>query len=180
MTIPTRERWYLPALLLAFAGSVGSVWLSVGLNLRACPLCFYQRSAVFLALATLLLGWVAPHRVPRGTAALLALPACFLGLGVALWHVGLELTGTLECPDGLAGLGTAPQQSLTAFVPLSAAALASARAAAGWRLVGIAVLLGVCGALAAIKSSPPLPNVPDGGYLNAPFDTCRKVHKPAA
>ncbi len=40
---------------------------------------------------------------------LLALPVATAGLGVAMFHAFLEEKGTLECPAGIFGLGTAPQ-----------------------------------------------------------------------
>ena len=45
-----------------------------------------------------------------GRLSLIALPLATGGLGAAAFHVYLELSGTLECPTGLFGLGTAPQQ----------------------------------------------------------------------
>lgn len=176
-----RERWYLIALLLALAGSIGSVWLSVAMELKACPLCFYQRSAAFLALTTLLLGWVSPVAVPRPVAALLAVPACFLGLGVAAFHVWLELSETLECPTGIGALGTAPQQSLVAFLLLTPAVVLATRSAAPGRArrLSVAVLLGLCAALASIKGSPPLPKAPSEPHKDA-LVTCRPPYKAPA
>jgi hypothetical protein len=37
------------------------------------------------------------------------LPLAVAGLGVALFHEYLELTGKLECPSGVMGVGTAPR-----------------------------------------------------------------------
>src|SRR5260370_28182029 len=42
----------------------------------------------------------------------LALPLVVAGFGVAAFHVFLELTRKLECPSGVMGVGTVPQQSL--------------------------------------------------------------------
>src|SRR5947209_14635756 len=105
------------ACLVALAASVGSVYLSVGLGLNACPLCFYQRTFAFAAFGVLLVGLLIGAQ--RSGLSLLALPLSVGGLGVAVFHVFLELNGTLECPAGLFGLGTVPQQSLLAFVLLT-------------------------------------------------------------
>jgi disulfide bond formation protein DsbB len=166
------------ALLVALVGSIGSVWLSVGLGLKACPLCFYQRTAVFLALGTLLLGLVANGTLTRGVAAWLTLPACVLGLGVAAFHVYLETSGALECPKGIAELGTAPMQSLALFVLLLPPVLLSAFRAidVGVGRLGLAALLGVVFAYASIKSAPPLPPVPKAAYADA-LVICRPPFK---
>ena len=68
---PTRF-WTWAALLASGVAVAGSVWLSVGMELLACPLCFYQRSfamGVFGVLAMALLSRaesrVAPAVLPR-------------------------------------------------------------------------------------------------------------------
>jgi len=174
MDAPKRNVPYALALVVALAGSVGSVWLSLGMGLKACPLCFYQRAAVFLALGTLLLGAVAGGSLSRGMAAWLTLPHCVLGLAVAAFHVYLETSGALECPAGIADLGTAPMQSLALFVlltpPVLLCALRSPDVRAG--RIGLAALLGAIFAFASIKSSPPLPPTPKEAYKDA-LVTCR-------
>lgn len=169
-----RDLPYSVGLLVALGGSIGSVWLSVGMGLKACPLCFYQRTAVMLALGTLMLGLSGDGLLERGTAAWLALPACLLGLVVAGFHVYLETRGTLECPKGLLGLGTAPLQSLLTFVLLTPPVLLSALRASelGPKRLGIAAVLGVLFGAACIKSSPPLPPVPKEPYKD-PLVICR-------
>ncbi len=44
------------AMALALAGTLGSLALSWGLGLKACPLCFYQRTFVMAAFAILGVG----------------------------------------------------------------------------------------------------------------------------
>ena len=159
MKVPVRALAGL-ALIAALAGSTGSVFLSLGLGLVACPLCFYQRSFMLGALGVLVTTRLARDLVPAGAACLLVLPLVAGGLGVALFHVGLELTGRLECPDGIFGLGSAPAQSLGAFVLLATllvpAAVAAGGARAALRTVA-AVALGVLLAVASVASAPPLP-----------------------
>jgi hypothetical protein len=106
---------------------------------------------------------------------LLALPLAVAGLGVALFHVSLELRGELECPAGLLGLGSAPQQSLAIFVMLfgllAVSAVRSSRSSV--QRIGLAsgLVLGVLLAVGSCIANPP-PKVPDGPYPSAP-DICR-------
>ncbi|MCH8830219.1 MAG: disulfide bond formation protein B, partial [Planctomycetes bacterium] len=93
------------ALSVAVVGTLGSLWLSYGMGLKACPLCLYQRTFIMGVVAVLLIGLLTPVlRSPL--LCLLALPAAVGGLGVALFHEYLELAGKLECPDGILGVGT--------------------------------------------------------------------------
>src|SRR6202011_4477973 len=107
----------LPALLVALVALAGSLWLSVGMSLKACPLCFYQRTFVMSVVAVLGIGVLTGAR-HRGVLNLLALPLTVAGVGVAVFHEYLEQTGKLECPAGIMGIGTAPQQSLTVLAVL--------------------------------------------------------------
>jgi disulfide bond formation protein DsbB len=110
-------KWTIAAVIIALTGVGGSVWLSVGMGLKACPLCFYQRAFVMAVAGVFLTALLSAARnsaLPH----VLALPAAVAGLGVAVFHVWLEVSGTLECPHGVFGLGTAPQQSLAIFVLL--------------------------------------------------------------
>src|SRR3954471_1187479 len=85
------------ALVVALAGLAGSLYLSLAMGLRACPLCFYQRTFVMSVGAVLALGLLGAAARP-GRLALLALPLAIAGLTVALFHVSLELRHKLECP----------------------------------------------------------------------------------
>src|SRR4051795_13328130 len=89
--------WVQTALVLAVAGLAGSLLLSLGMGLKACPLCFYQRTFMMSIVAVLGMGLLAS--VSR--LGLLCLPLAVAGLGVALFHVSLETTGKLECPKGI-------------------------------------------------------------------------------
>jgi disulfide bond formation protein DsbB len=169
------------ALAVACAGLAGSLWLSWGLALKPCPLCFYQRAFVMGAVAVLAMGLLAGAARP-GRLGVLALPLAVAGLGVALFHVRLELTGKLECPEGLLGLGTAPKQSLAVFVVLTALlavdALLGARGPAGWGgLIG-AVALGGLLAAASCTSNPPMPAPPRELYAAPHPDICRPPYRP--
>jgi len=148
------------SLIGAFLGSTGSLYLSLGMGLNACPLCFYQRTFVFGILGVLAMSSLAGSRIPRGLSCLLITPLALGGLGTAVFHVRLELKGTLECPDGILALGTAPQQSLAVFTVLSLLAVAGACAsleAGGRRKTLAGIALGILLALGCVLSAPPLP-----------------------
>ncbi len=173
--------WLAVALILSAVGTVGSVYLSVGLGLKACPLCFYQRSFVMAALAVQVLGWFVERSHP-GLACLLSVPMAWAGLGVAVFHEYLVLNGVLECPKALFGLGTAPEQSLVVFVALVFAVSAGAWTGRGESrrqgadtLIG-AILFGAALAGACVKSVPPLPPIPAAPYdaIKQPLDMCRR------
>ena len=176
----TAQRWLWAAMVLALIGTAGSLYLSIGMGLKACPLCFYQRTFVMAALAVLLLGRLAEPSRP-GLVCLLALPLAVGGLGVAAFHERLVVTGVLECPQALVGLGTAPAQSLTVLALLTLACAggghagraesARQRAPAG----AGAMLLGLVMAWSCIASAPPLPPVPTKPYdaQTQPLDMCR-------
>src|SRR5262245_40667214 len=113
---PTITLWL--ALLVALAAVAGSLWLSLGMKLKACPLCFYQRSFAMGVLGILAIGVLTGARY-RGVLEVLALAPAIAGVGVAAYHVYLEVTGKLECPGGIMAMGTAPQQSLAILTLLA-------------------------------------------------------------
>jgi disulfide bond formation protein DsbB len=161
--------WPWTALLVALAAVAGSLYLSIGLRLQACPLCFYQRTFAMAVVGVLLIGLLS--RAEGSLVSLLALPSAVGGAGVAAFHVYLEQTGKLECPHGLFDLGTAPTQSLATFVllllPLAADAFRS-RPVCG---LG-AVLLGALLAYGALSGNPPPTRPAPAEYDHAPI-TCR-------
>jgi disulfide bond formation protein DsbB len=124
--------------LVAGVGTVGSLYFSLGLGLVPCELCWYQRILLYplvvvLGVATL---------EDRPGVARTVLPLSLLGLGVATYHVILQVRpsvgGTCSVGGGcssilypmLDGLLTIPRLSLIAFV------LVTALATASWRLRG--------------------------------------------
>jgi disulfide bond formation protein DsbB len=140
---------------------LGSLYMSIGMGLKACPLCLYERSLVMAVVGVLSLG-VALRIGPPGTLSLLCLPLAFGGLGLAGFHVYLDRSGVLDCPDGVLGIGRAPDQSLAGYVLLSGLLTI---AASGGRfktnksyMHGLgAATLGLAFAVASVKSAPPLP-----------------------
>lgn len=175
------SNWLTAAAIVSAVGATGSLFLSISLGLKACPLCFYQRSFVMAVLAALLLGRFLERTRP-GLICFLCVPLAWAGLGVAVFHEYLVLTGTLECPQGMFGIGTSPAQSLAVFIVL--AGVVSVGAWCGREesrrqnasTLFSAVLLGIVLAVACVKSAPPLPKVPAAAYdpVKDLLDTCRR------
>jgi disulfide bond formation protein DsbB len=167
------------ALLLAAIATAGSLYLSMGMHLVPCPLCYYQRSFAMAALAVLLVG-VGTGMGQYVSLSALALPLAAGGLGIAGFHVWLEHTSALECPKGLFDLGTAPQQSLAALGLLTVVLLidaASRRIGSGALAIVAGLVLGGLLAAGCIASAPPLPKAPDKPY-DGPPKVCRPPYVP--
>ncbi|MBC7816713.1 MAG: disulfide bond formation protein B [Planctomycetaceae bacterium] len=182
--IPPALTLAILSLLLAFVGTCGSLLLSLGLGLKACPLCFYQRSFVMAAFAIFGLGVFSERNRP-GLVCLLNVPLVWAGLGVAAFHEYLVLADVLECPRALFGIGTAPAQSLALFASLAVVTSLGAwcgrgeSSRQGMSTLVFAIILGVLMAAASVKSSPPLPPKPIGPYdpIKQPLDMCRPVFR---
>ena len=113
---PSSTLWM--AMFVALAALAGSLYLSIGMGLKACPLCYYQRTFIMSAVAVLVMGMFIRELRPSALSAL-SLPLAAAGLFIASWHEYLEITGALECPAGVLAIGTAPQQSLAALLLLT-------------------------------------------------------------
>jgi disulfide bond formation protein DsbB len=174
--------WLCGALLVAVLALGGSLFLSLGMGLKACPLCFYQRTFAMSLVAVLGMG-IAAGVARGGRLGLLTVPLAVAGLGVAVFHVYLEAAGKLECPVGLLGWGTPPKQSLALFALLTIFLLADvvtggASAAGRWPALPAGLVLGVLLALGACTSNPPMPEPPKAPYPKPP-DVCRPpYHSP--
>jgi disulfide bond formation protein DsbB len=171
----------LLALVLALIAVVGSLYLSMGLKLIGCPLCFYQRSFALGVFGVLSLGLLTTTG-RSGVASLLALPMALGGAGVAGFHVYLEGSGQLECPLGVFQVGTAPKQSLVALSLLSLALLAEVTRAGrqryyDWTKLAPALVLGIFFAAACILSAPPLDPTPTKEYPEGAIQKCRPPFK---
>jgi len=133
------------------------------------------------ALAVLALGGFLERSRP-GLICLLSVPLAWAGLGVAAFHEYLVMTGNLQCPQGLFGIGTAPAQSLAIFLGLTVAVSGGAWCGRhesrrqGTSSLVAAVLLGFVLAGSCVRSSPPLPPLPTAAYdpVKQPLDTCRR------
>jgi disulfide bond formation protein DsbB len=177
--IPLSLIW--PSLLVALLALAGSLWLSIGMKLKACPFCFYQRTYVMGVVAVLGTGLLTGRR-HWATLNVLALPLVVAGLVVAVFHVYLELTGKLECPAGVLGIGTSPQQSLAVLIMLlvlvAVGVIRSRKVGEPHPAAAVAaVVLGLLLAWAAVASSPPMPPSPKQAYT-APLDICRPPFHP--
>jgi disulfide bond formation protein DsbB len=158
----TISAWERLALLAATLTALGSLYLSMGMGLNACPLCFYQRSFIMAVVGVLGVGTVLRIALGTGSLSLLALPLAAAGLGVAVVHNGLVWGGVLVCPKGILGLGTAPLQSLIAHlivIGLLLPGVLRRDVAPGVpvpRALGL-FLLGALFAVLSVRSSPPMP-----------------------
>jgi hypothetical protein len=178
-TAPASLVW--PSLAVALLALVGSIWLSVGMHLKACPLCLYPRTFVMGVAGVLAVGMLAGAR-HRGVLNLLALPSAVGGVGVAAFHEYLELAGKLECPGGVLGLGTAPQQSLAVLAVLLVLVTVGAGRSVNvggfrWPALAGAFVVGVLFAVGAIVSAPPMPTPPTKAY-ETPLEMCRPPYRP--
>jgi disulfide bond formation protein DsbB len=177
---PATSLWLVIALVVAVLGLAGSLYLSLGLQLKACPLCFYQRTFMMSLVAVLGIGLMSGLG-RSGRLGLLAFPLAVAGLGVALFHVYLEMVGKLECPAGLLGLSTVPRQSALVFSLLAVLLLSDVRvnpeASRRWPTQIAGVLLGGVLAWFSCISNPPMPPPPIMPY-QAPPDVCRPPYQP--
>src|SRR5262249_59677041 len=116
--------------------------------------------------------------------AVLALPLALGGLGVAAFHVNLEVNGTLECPPGLFGVVSAPRQSLAAFGLLTVVLAIEVVRGLALRAVSVlglfaALVLGGGLVWASLSANPPPPK-PTKAYENPVPDTCRIPYREPA
>ena len=164
--------WTWGALLTGLAALVGSLLLSVALNLKACPLCFYQRTFVMGVVGVLGVG-LGVRGLRPGLLSFLALAPAIAGFGVAVYHVYLEANRELECPMGLLGAGTAPQQSLAALslllLFLAGDVLRNIRELGGTAILA-PVILGVVFTVAVANKTTSPGCKPD---YSQPLDGCR-------
>jgi hypothetical protein len=176
---PARSLWVEAALLVAVAAAAGSLLVTLLESKIACPLCFYQRGFAFGLVAVLLLGLLA--RVGAGRLALLGLPLAIGGLGVAGFHVSLELRGILECPVGLFSVLTVPKQSLILFGLITVLLLVGVGRGikSGYVGLGQAVLAVVLGGgltWASLCANPKLADPPTKPYTEPP-SVCRRPYQ---
>jgi disulfide bond formation protein DsbB len=156
------------ALLLSAGAAAGSLYMSLGMGLQPCALCFYQRAFAFGLVGVLATG-ILVFRDQGAKLCKVALPVAVAGLGVAGFHVWLGWTGWprdgatsyLACPMGIEGIGTAPQQSLVAFAVITLVLFiggigeVGASGRGGAALIG-GLLLGAAGAVGSLVANPPM------------------------
>jgi len=158
LSIPT-----LAALVAAAASVAGSLYLSLGLGLIACPLCFYQRTFAFAVLGVLLIGVFTRAR-ESNCVNLMALVPTIGGGVVAAFHTYLDMSGKLICPKGLFDVGSTAQQSLASFVLIliclmPALVIDVRKKSVSIGAIAFATILGAASAYGCIVSSP-APSMP--------------------
>jgi disulfide bond formation protein DsbB len=149
------------------------------MKLIPCPFCYYQRTFMMGIVGLMLIGLLTGmnRQVPLS---LLALPLAAAGLAMAIFHVNLEATRVLECPAGIMGIGSAPQQSLGAFVLVTLFLLVDACQRSNLLQGGAitimgSVIVGVALAAGSVVSSPPA--VQPTEEYKTPLNICRPPFK---
>ena len=172
--------WIPLALFVSVGGVVGSIYLSAEMGLKACPLCFYQRSFM-MAVATILIWGMCLPGIPASALTPLALSSAVAGGGIAVFHTYLDATGFLECPLGITDRLPVPQESLIVFSVLVFLLIVDLFHHRQYLLQGLgAILLG--GVLAAIclnEHVTPPPPVPEKPYQTE-LDGCRRAYREKA
>ena len=151
------------ALIAAAVSVAGSLYLSLGMKLIACPLCFYQRTFAFAALGILMLGVFTRARDTAYVNLMAFLPTVAGGL-IAAFHTYLDGTGRLICPKGISGFASTAQESLASFALILVClipGLAQDVRRKGLSIAAVAwsVILGGAFAYGCIVSSP-APSMP--------------------
>lgn len=148
---------FIAALLAVF----GSLYLTIAMHLKACPLCLYERTFAMAVFATLGVAFLFRAQIHEGHVSVMALPMSIGGLGVACFHVYLDRSGKLDCPSGVLHMGlAAPEESLVAFLLISTALFFQTLCPGSGlpRPVGRTIVAATTGLLLAflcVKSSPP-------------------------
>lgn len=117
------------AWIVALTGALGSLFFGEVMKLPPCTLCWYQRICLFPLVAVLAVGISLRDR----KLAIYAAPLVLAGLGIALYHNGVQLgwipetltpcTGTSSCGEKqleLFGFITIPMLSASAFAVIGA------------------------------------------------------------
>jgi disulfide bond formation protein DsbB len=179
MTARSGLTWF--ALLVALIAVAGSLYLTLGMELEPCPLCFYQRAFAMAVLGVLLVGLLSGvnHIVSISR---FALPLAAAGGGIAGFHVYLEATGALECPKGVFQVTSASQESLIVYAVLFLVLFidvvrAPQHAGGHWVAALGGLILGGLFAWGCLKSTPPSPKPKEPYDPNVPIKRCRVPYK---
>lgn len=170
--------WLRCALFVSACGVVGSLYLSLEMGLKACPLCFYQRAFIMATAAILGLG-LFMRGVPSAALTPLALASASAGACIAAFHLYLDLTQVLECPAGITGRITAPGESFAMYVLVLTLLLGDLFSRRIYVTHGLgAMLIGFVFAVTSERATPK-PPTPPGPYTTE-LDGCRKVYRAPA
>lgn len=168
--------WMRCALFTAVIGVIGSLHLSLNMDppLKACPLCYYQRSFIMAVTAILAVGMFMPA-VPTGALTALALAPAFAGAYVAGQHTWMVVSGEMECPTGITGKLTAPTESVIVYILLMAFLLGDLYHRRTYVMHGAgALLLGYLFATTSWHATPTMPPRTTPYGKNEILDMCRK------
>lgn len=167
--------WTRCALFVAVVGVLGSLHLSLSMELKACPLCFYQRAFIMSAAAVLGFGLFLPGVPIAGQTVLALAPAC-AGFFMAGAHSRLVWVGVMECPTGITGALRAPEESLLIHLLLVLFLLGDLFHRRCYVMQGLgAVLMGLVFCLTCLNATPPSPT-PTAPYTTQ-LDICRKIYR---
>ncbi|WP_331235846.1 disulfide bond formation protein B [Natronorarus salvus] len=131
---PSVRLWLAAATLVAAVATVWSLWLSLGLGLVPCDLCWYQRILMYPLVAVLGVAAVESRSEVDRTALALSVP----GIAVAAYHSWIQYAGaeSAACSVGggcaavqyeVLGLST-PNLSLVAFAIVVVLVVSAGRA----------------------------------------------------
>lgn len=134
--VETDFRYAYAAWIVALTGALGSLFFGEVMNLAPCALCWYQRICLFPLVVLLAVG-IALRDARLGH---YAAPLVVIGLGIALYHNGVQLgwipetltpcTGSAPCSERQIewlGFITIPILSASAFAAIGALLLAHQR-----------------------------------------------------
>jgi disulfide bond formation protein DsbB len=169
--------WTRCALFIAVVGVLGSLHLSLNMDLKACPLCYYQRAFIMSVAAILTFGMFLPG-VPTAAQTVLALAPAFAGACIAGFHTYLVMSDVLECPAGISGTLAAPAESLVMYTLLVLCLLGDLFHQGKYVMQGLgAMLLGFVFYTTSTRAVPAMPS-PSAPYDETKkLDTCRKVYR---
>jgi hypothetical protein len=85
-----RIMWEYAPFAIALLMLIGSLYLSIAMGLKACPLCLYQRTLVMGVVGVLGIGLMFRLSAGPDSLGLLTLPLAVAGFGLAAFHVYLE------------------------------------------------------------------------------------------
>ncbi|MBI2804509.1 MAG: disulfide bond formation protein B [Planctomycetes bacterium] len=172
--------WTRAALFVAVVGVLGSLHLSLSMDLKACPLCLYQRAFMMSVAAILAFGMFLPS-LPTAALSVLALAPAVAGAGIAAHHAYLDATGVLECPAGVTGVLMAPQESLIVFLFLVVFLAGDLFHQKRFVMQGLgAILLGYVFYTTCMKGTPKMPPRTVPYPAEQELDGCRMKYKAPA
>jgi hypothetical protein len=173
-----KSLWLPLALIVSIVGVAGSLYLSLGMDLKACPLCFYQRAFIMSVAAILGFGLTLPN-FPKVALTPLVLAPATAGTWIAIRHVLLDWTGVLECPIGVTGVLVAPQESLVVYTLLMILLFVDLFHQRRYLSHGLgALMIGIVLGNLCMRSTPPAKE-PTAPYDEAKkIDECRKKFHP--